>query len=158
MSNELKPLLTVFEEWIGFARSLQTQSEDIWNSSLEEGKWTIKDIVCHIMLWDKYFYEEAVHKMATGQSVALQLGDFDEFNKQAMAYAKTISTPELVNKAIFYREAIISDIRAMPAHVIEQNSMDSNNKFNLTEYLNDFIWHDQHHINPIKQFLSKDVL
>lgn len=155
MSAELEPLLVVFEEWIGFARSLQEQSEDIWNSSLEEGKWTIKDIVCHMMLWDKYFYEEAVHKMATGQPVALELGDFDEFNKQAMVYAQTISTPELVNKVVFYREAIISDIRTTPAHVIEQNLNDSSNKFNLTEYLHDFIWHDQHHIQPIKDFLNR---
>ncbi|WP_059053854.1 DinB family protein [Paenibacillus senegalimassiliensis] len=154
MSAELEPLLVVFKEWVEFARSLQEQSEDIWNSSLEEGKWTIKDIVCHIMLWDKYFYEEAVHKMATGQPVALELGDFDEFNKQAMVYAKTISIQELVDKAVFYREAIISDIRTMPAHVIEQNSKDPSNKFNLTEYLHDFIWHDQHHINPIKDFLN----
>lgn len=50
-------LLTQFEEWNHYAASIQDLD---WNEPLEEGKWTIHDIVCHIMLWDKYFLEAAI--------------------------------------------------------------------------------------------------
>lgn len=155
MSNELKELLNTFEEWITFVQSLQDQSEDIWKSSIEPGKWTIKDIVCHIMLWDKYFYDEAIHKIATDKPVTLNHIDFDEFNKEAVIYAKTISIEELIEKSVFYRECIIADIRSMPEQLTNHNFIDGDgNIFNVTQYLKDFIWHDQHHLIPLKEYLK----
>lgn len=155
MSNELKELLNTFEEWITFAQSLQDQSQDIWKSSIEPGKWTIKDIVCHIMLWDKYFYDEAIHKIATDKPVTLNHIDFDEFNKEAVIYAKTISIEELIEKSVFYRECIIADIRSMPEQLTNHNFIDGDgNIFNVTQYLKDFIWHDQHHLIPLKEYLK----
>jgi len=152
MSGETKELLNTFEEWIKFARSLRELSADIWKSSIEPGKWTIKDIVCHIMLWDKYFYDEAIHKIATGKPVTLKHIDFDEFNQEAVVYAATISVEELLEKTAYHRECIISDIRSMAEELINQNFIDGDgNNFNVTQYLKDFIWHDQHHMNPLKE-------
>ncbi|MDN4071327.1 DinB family protein [Paenibacillus vini] len=150
MSNEVKELLITFEEWIQFVQSLQDQSEEFWHSSIEAGKWTTKDIVCHIMLWDKFFYEEAIHKIASGKSITLKHTDYDEFNNKAVVYAKTITISELVGETVSYRDKIGSAIRVMPEEIINQNFKDGDgNDFNVTQYLKDFIWHDQHHMNQI---------
>lgn len=155
MPEEIKELLVTFSEMTQFAQSLQEQSEEIWNSSMEPGKWTIKDIVCHIMLWDKYFYDEAINKIASSKPVTLKHINFDEFNKGAVAYAKTISIEELIEKTIFYREKIISDIQAMPADMIVQNYIDGDgNNFNVIQYVKDFIWHDRHHMIPLQEYLK----
>lgn len=156
MSNEIKELLISFEEWIKFTLSLQDQTEAFWNSSIEAGKWTIKDIVSHIMLWDKYFYEEAIHKIASGNPVTLKHINYDEFNDKAIVYAKTRTISQLVEETVSYRNKIISDVRLMPEEVIHQNHKDDDgNDFNVTQYLMDFIWHDQHHMNPISVKLNQ---
>ncbi len=152
-SMEIDDLTQTFEEWIGFIHTLPLMSEEFWNSSLVEGKWTIRDIVCHIMCWDKYFYEEAIHKITTDKQITLKHLNFDEFNSNSIKFGRTITIDELIEKTIYYREHIIEDIRSLSEVNIQENYTDADgNIFNILQYLKDFIWHDQHHMNPIKEF------
>jgi hypothetical protein len=154
MSNELQELIIEFKKWINFTRSLQELPEAVWELSLEEGKWTVRDIVSHIMLWDKYFYEEAIDKIAHYKPVTLKHLNFDEFNSKAIVYGRTITTSELIGKTIYYREKIIQDINALSEELVRNNYIDGDgNVFHIPQYIKDFIWHDQHHMNPLKTFL-----
>jgi hypothetical protein len=154
MSNTTTELIESFREWISFSRSLQELPEKSWDSSMEADKWTIKDVVCHMMLWDKYFYEEAVNKIATAQPISLKHVNYDEFNDRAIIYAKTITTEELIEKTIDYREKIIADIEALSEDAVNRNYIDGDgNLFYIPQYMKDFIGHDQHHMKPLKTFL-----
>jgi len=155
MSNEVKELIQSFREYTLFTQSLRNLPEKTWNSSIESGKWTIRSIICHIMLWDKYFYEEAIHKIATDKPITLKHLDYDEFNSKAIIYGKTITTEELIEKTITYREKIIGDIEALSEEETNQNYLDGDGKvFNVSQYLKDFIWHDQHHVKPLNEYLE----
>lgn len=158
MSEEVKELLSAFAEWMPFVQGLQRQPESVWLSSLQPGKWTLKDMVCHIMLWDKYFYDEAISKITLGKPVTLLHTDFNEFNKQAIIYASTISIDELVKETHMIRTRIISAIESMPEKITIQTFIDGEgNPFQVIPYLKDFIWHDQHHMIPAKQWLEQNV-
>jgi uncharacterized damage-inducible protein DinB len=63
VSKDIKELIQSFEKWISFTQSMQKLPEEIWDSSLEEGKWTVRDIVSHMMLWDKYFKARILYGM-----------------------------------------------------------------------------------------------
>jgi hypothetical protein len=63
VSKDIKELIQSFEKWISFTQSMQKLPEEIWDSSLEEGKWTVRDIVSHMMLWDKYFKARIWHDL-----------------------------------------------------------------------------------------------
>ncbi|MFD0589509.1 hypothetical protein ACFQZE_16090 [Paenibacillus sp. GCM10027627] len=39
-----------------------------------------KDIICHMMKWDNYFYEEAIAKITQGEPLTVKHLNFDEFN------------------------------------------------------------------------------
>jgi hypothetical protein len=155
MSIEMEELIQSFEQWISFTSNLENLNEVVWDSSIEAGKWTIKDIVSHIMLWDKYFYEEAIGKIASDKPVTLTHLNYDDFNSKAITYGRTITSDELIEKTIFNRKRIIEDIRTLSEEAINRNYIDGDgNVFNIPQYLKDFIWHDQHHMNPIKEYLG----
>ncbi|PZT54726.1 DinB family protein [Paenibacillus silvae] len=155
MTKEMEHLLQAFEEWTLFVRTLTHLEEKIWNSSLEEGKWTIKSIVSHIMLWDRYFYKEAIEKIALNQPVTLKHLDFDQFNRKAVEYGNRTGTAEIVDKAITYRHKIMNDIRGLSEERLHQKYIDAEgNVFYIPQYLKDFIWHDQHHMEPLKRYLA----
>jgi hypothetical protein len=136
---------------------LQQQNHEIWNMNVEEGKWTIREIVSHIMLWDKYFLEEAFEKIFNKSDLTVQHLNFDEFNSKAKIYVKTISITELSEKAIFYREQIIKQIITFRDDEYMKTYTDGDGKpFYVTQYLKDFIWHDQHHINQMKN-MNKEL-
>jgi hypothetical protein len=104
-----------------------------------EGKWTILEIVGHIMLWDKYFLEESIEKIFNKSILTVQHLNFDEFNSKAKIHVKTISISEL------------SDEEYLKTYIDGDG-----NPFYVTQYLKDFIWHDQHHINQMKNMLGRE--
>lgn len=155
MTNEMEQRIQSFEEWGLFVKKMITLDEKIWNASIEEGKWTIKSIVSHMMLWDQYFYEEAIRKIALKKQVTVKHLDFDEFNCKAIAYGNSTETREIVEKAISYRLKIINDISVLSEEQIHQTYLDAEgNVFYIPQYLEDFIWHDQHHMTPLKEYIS----
>ncbi|WP_025690878.1 DinB family protein [Paenibacillus zanthoxyli] len=155
ITNELNSLLTTFEQWALFFEELKGLNEAQWASSLETGKWSIKDIVSHMMRWDQYFYDTAIAKIAAGEALTLQHLKYDDFNKEAVDYAAAVSTEELIQQAIDIRMKIIHEISSMPEEVIAQKYTDADgNEFYIPQYLQDFIWHDRHHMVPLQQYLQ----
>ncbi|MGO4528518.1 DinB family protein [Paenibacillus sp. 2TAF8] len=159
MNKEMEHLLQAFEEWTLFVKTLTHLEEKIWNSSLEKGKWTIKSIVSHMMLWDRYFYKEAIEKIALNQQITLKHLDFDEFNRKAVEYGSRTETSEIIDKAITYRHKIMNDIRRLSEEKLYQRYVDTEgNEFYIPQYLKDFIWHDEHHMEPLKTYLAEEGL
>lgn len=58
MAKTSLEMVEEFKTFIDFVQELKTIDEEHWNSPISEGKWSLKDVISHIMLWDKYFYEE----------------------------------------------------------------------------------------------------
>lgn len=155
MNKEMEHLLQAFEEWTLFLKTMNHLEEKVWNSSMEKGKWTIKSIVSHMMLWDRYFYKEAIEKIALNQQITLKHLDFDEFNRKAVDYANRTETSEIIEKAITYRHKIMNDIRGLSEEQLHQRYLDAEgNVFYIPQYLKDFIWHDEHHMEPLKTYFA----
>jgi hypothetical protein len=95
MLTEKLQLLEEFNQWVVFVQLLKTQSDELWYLSLDEGKWSIREVVSHIMNWDKYFLEEAINKITTKSIVTVKHINFDEFNNKAKIYGKSTSISEI---------------------------------------------------------------
>ncbi|MDL4842351.1 DinB family protein [Aquibacillus rhizosphaerae] len=149
-------LINKFSGLIPFVQSLQLLDDKIWNSPIEEGKWTTGDVIAHIMLWDKYFLEEAIQKITNHQPLTSKHLDFDEFNKKAIDYAKENSKQEVIDRTVYYRNEVINEINSIPVEDFTKEYLDGDgNIFSVYDYLLGFISHDLHHINQLKDFFSK---
>lgn len=143
--NEKSQLLDKFSRWNRFLLHIANME---WQTSIEEGKWTIHDIISHIMLWDKYFYEEAIYPIANGKPVTVSNLDFDAFNREAFEYGKTVTKDELIQLTTRYRNLLVETIQRFDDDTFSREYAEG--KFTVRSYLEDFIWHDQHHITQIK--------
>lgn len=55
-------LISDLSEFLSFIRSLENLKDEIWFSPISKGKWSIHDIITHIMKWDEYFkYGDVFH-------------------------------------------------------------------------------------------------
>lgn len=152
---EKEQLLHQFHDWVNFVPMLNDRDAGLWNSPIAEGKWAVRDVVSHIMHWDKYFLNEAIMKIAEEGRVATQHQDFDEFNEQARQIGWQVNINALAEQSIQVREQIIQQISSMSQEQYEGVYMDDDgNDFGLAQYLQDFIWHDQHHMKQIMDLLE----
>ncbi|MDP5275735.1 DinB family protein [Chengkuizengella axinellae] len=155
MSNEKKELLVKFNQWTKFVENLKDERDEIWNKPIAVGKWTIREVVSHIMLWDQIFYERAIDKIANQVPLTLKHTNFDEFNEQAKQYGRTTSVKTLSENSIFYRKKIIEQIETLSDENYNKVYTDKEGKaFHVTQYLKDFLWHDKHHMDQMKECLG----
>ncbi|MNO72271.1 DinB superfamily protein [compost metagenome] len=148
--NNRSDLLNQFKEWNEFV--LEIIDLD-WNTPIDEGKWTIHDVVSHIMLWDKYFYETTIEPIARDKTITLELIDFDFFNKNAVTYGMTKTKDELKESTVKYRNLILDCISSLDEVKYSQEFVDG--RFSLESYLKDFISHDRHHMMQIEELKGK---
>lgn len=148
-------LLQDFSTLQPFVQSLSQLAEETWVTPITDGKWTTRDTIAHIMLWDKYFLETAIEKVVFREAVTVQHLDFDEFNQKAVEYAKGKNKQEIIERTVHYRNEIVRCIRSMSEEEFRAEHVDGDgNKFSAYQYLLGFTSHDAHHINQINNFLT----
>ncbi|BBH20889.1 hypothetical protein Back11_22340 [Paenibacillus baekrokdamisoli] len=155
----MKPIseqMNKFQSLIPFLESLRSISQEQWTTPIKTGKWSTRDIVAHLLLWDRYFGTEAISKIAAGDPVTVKHLDFDAFNKNALDYALTIGHNELIDQAIAERELIIRQIEQFSDKVVIHEYIDGDgNVFCISNYLVDFADHDSHHRGQIELFMKE---
>ncbi|WMT38926.1 DinB family protein [Paenibacillus sp. D2_2] len=155
MAKTSTEMIEEYDGFISFVASLCDLEDRYWDTPIAEGKWTVKDIVCHIMLWDKYFYEEAIEKIKLGEPLTLKHQDFNQFNAHAIQYAKSQTKQELYDQFVEYRKKIIQSISGLRDEEYLLNYVDGDGrKFSIYSYLRGFVPHDKHHKKQIQSFIK----
>lgn len=153
--NKKNQLIEQYSAWINFIKVLEEQKEDFWNQPLGEGKWSVRDVVSHIMKWDKYFFEEAIRKVSEGEELTVKHLDYNVFNEQAKQYGRTCSIQELVEQTKTYRQTLIDHIQSLSDEQYDKEYTDADgHPFQTAVFMKDFIWHDQHHMKQIQPLLN----
>jgi len=149
-------LIGSMSELISSVESLRQLDEQKWESPIAEGKWAIRDIISHIALWDEYFYNQAIHRIVTSESIDLPQLDFETFNQDAITYAAAKTQDQLINQVIRHRNEILQALQQVPTEAFDTSYPTlQGTSFLLTEYVDDFVGHDQHHLRQIDSFLQQ---
>ncbi|QKS46018.1 DinB family protein [Paenibacillus cellulosilyticus] len=147
-------LMDEFAYLLTFVDSLRQLDDAGWTAPLAAGKWSTRDVVAHIMLWDKYFLEEAIAPIAAHHPLTLKHLDFDAFNRNAVEYAKTKDKTALIELTIRYRGEILERLRTLSDEEwVEVHQDGDGHPFAVDHYVPDFIAHDGHHIKQLQAFL-----
>lgn len=146
-----------FAVFIPFVKSLRELEVSKWNSPIAEGKWSVRDIVSHIMLSDKYFLEHCFEKIESGAPLTHENTNYDEFNQQAIMYAQGVSQDKLINEAIHFRNLILEHLEHIPEAEYNHVYTSGAYPFTVYEYVAEwFIPHDKHHLKQIQTYLNAE--
>lgn len=153
-TDEKKQLLRTFGEWNTFVTDLDKYGDRFWDQSVEPGKWSVREVVAHILRWDHYFYEEAIVKVNAGLPLTVKHLDYDVFNEKSKIYGKAAAKADLASEAVHSRNLIIETIVNLTDEQYDAAYVDADGRpFEVTQYLKDFIWHDRHHMLQIRRLL-----
>lgn len=155
MAKTTTEMVEEFKSFISYVLSLDDLTEEYWNSPIAEGKWTLKDVITHIMLWDKFFYEEGIEKIKENQPLTVRHVNFNEFNAKAIEYSKLHPKKTILEQFVEYRMKIINDISGLDEMEYTREYTDGDKKkFSIRKYLRGFIPHDKHHKKQIERFIK----
>lgn len=159
--SEESHIISRFSEFTTWISSLENLDEKQWMTPISESKWSVSEIIAHLMNWDKHLLIEILPAVRDGQD--MYFPDFDTFNKFASDYVKSgIAQKDLLKETKTTRERLIKELKEIPVETLSQhiNANDishcpsTGTPYSLLYIIEEFTEHDQHHKRQVTQFLN----
>ncbi|HHT7238085.1 MULTISPECIES: DinB family protein [Bacillus] len=156
-------IINDFKEYSIWVSTLKDMKEELWTAPISEGKWTVGEIISHIMNWDEYLLGETLSSVREGHG--MEFPDFDTYNKIASNYAKSgISKRKLIEEAKAKRELLVKEVCRLSVDKLNEH-LTANGvaycphtgmPYSLIYIIKEFVDHDNHHKRQIINFLSEN--
>lgn len=145
-------LLQQLEEAIAWVKDLAVLPDDLWLTPTAEGKWSVGEIVSHLMFWDRIIVEQRLPYIKPG--VQLESLNDQTVNDRASAYARSeASRQTVIDEFVHYRQAYIGDMRRRSGEELHAAFQIGQTSLTLAHYAEEMIEHDRHHKKQIDEFL-----
>ncbi|MFA2810806.1 DinB family protein [Bacillus mycoides] len=156
-------IINDFKDYSMWITTLKGMKEELWTAPISEGKWTIGEIVSHIMNWDDYLLRETLSSVRDGQGMEFPV--LDTYNKQASNYAKSgISKIKLLEEAQAKRDLLVQELNRLSIGKLKEH-LTANGvsycphtgmPYSLIYIIKEFVDHDNYHKRQIINFLNEN--
>lgn len=153
MAVKLNKTLNQFTEFIPWVEKLRAIDKDLWLKPISMGKWSLREILTHIMYWDKNSLEMMVPNMEEGAT--LSFVNIEQNNQDAAVFAQSYTNLDtLIDDLIKSRKQLIELLKEKYDNTTKF-TIDTKN-YTYKKFVNVFIHHDGHHQKQIKAFLERE--
>ncbi|WP_044641770.1 DinB family protein [Risungbinella massiliensis] len=154
-------IIMEFEQFLFWIQQFKLDDHQTFLEPISEGKWSIAEILSHLMFWDRYFLQEILPHIRPGADI--EFIPFQQLNNKSSIYALSgISMNELVEEVIHYRTKLVEKLREQTEEQFhipfklngEEIDSYSGSRYTLCNYIQDSVHHDHHHQRQIAEFLK----
>lgn len=154
--------LLSFQGMADWIEGLRDVDDEFWIKPTATEKWSIAEMLSHLMFWDRYLLSDILPSVVKGQEVSFP--SFDSYNQKAADYVRSgLSKTELIEEAIMVRDRLVLELLEMPAdlrnkHVLVNGAAHcprTAEPYSLSYLVLEFHEHDQHHKAQIEHFLNE---
>jgi hypothetical protein len=134
----------------------ESTSEVAWTIPVEDGKWSIREVVGHILYWDLYLIQEGLPSLLNTHSISFP--DHDEYNDRSVKYIVGKSKAHIVEEALQKRGALLDALSDLSDEQWERPILingvsvgEDSEPYTLKSLMLEFAEHDRHHVNQLSQ-------
>lgn len=148
LQNELN-MLEAFRVWV--KTQLTTVPEENWFIPIGPGKWTLHQLLGHLVFWDQYTLEEMAPKMKDGS--VLYFIEIQKLNDQSKKFSESIGSQSEMIESFLEKRGHLIDY--FSTHADENLSFTVDDRpCSQAAYLHIFTHHDGEHKEQIIAFLE----
>jgi len=127
-------------------------SEKQWRTPIDEDKWTIAEVIGHLIPWDEFVLYQRIPYLFTEISLP-KSPDTEEINTEAAKDSQIQSKEQIINKFIVSRRSLINAINNLADELWLEDFIIGNSTLTLFNYFSGLIEHDEHHFAQIQKAL-----
>lgn len=135
-----------------FVASLRALSEEMLRKPITEGKWSIIEIIGHLIAWDEFVLHERIPYFVGGGTFPAG-PDVTVFNEQAAASTRKKEAAVVLDAFLCGRTRLIERLTEIPDALWETEITIHQSKLTLFSYFKGLMTHDLHHIAQIKEVI-----
>ncbi|MCA1031287.1 DinB family protein [Bacillus timonensis] len=145
----LKHQLTSIE----FVQSLYDLSDNEWRSQVEEGKWTVAEIIGHLIPWDEFVIHQRLPYLFSENELPIAPNP-DELNEQSAAKSRNEAQHDTLVQFVSVREALYREMLKIEDEDWERKFLIGSTELTLADYFSGLAQHDLHHFEQINKMIS----
>ena len=121
--------------------------------SISDGKWSIREIIGHLLYWDKFNLEKMIPNMTHGATLP-SFPNHDLHNEEAVIYLQNYKTVrDILDDFVKTRKQLVNELKKLDKNMKFEIENEPN-RFTTETFAAIFLEHDIHHINQIKEKLQ----
>lgn len=139
-------------ESVTFIKNLEGLSEDKWRAQIAENKWTVAEVVGHLIPWDEFLLNNRIPYLFSNDSLPAGPNEH-EVNSKAALESRNSSKEDIIEKFIMVRLKLQEAITDLNDELWNNEIEIGSTKISLFDYLQGFAQHDEHHFHQIKKVI-----
>ncbi|WP_426454186.1 DinB family protein [Paenibacillus sp. S-38] len=141
-----------FAEWVPWVSNLRDPGRDVWLEPIPPGAWSLREVLTHIMHWDRNSMEIMIPRMNEGAE--LFFVNIEEHNRQAALSAEQYTDWDVLIDEVIKTRLQLLDMLAEVYDESVRFTIDGE-AYTYGRFTGVFIHHDAHHREQVDVFLGK---
>jgi hypothetical protein len=153
--RDSQELMSQMKDYTIFLSDIGQMSADVLLTPMTVGKWSVHEVVAHIMAWDVNFLQTAVLPLEAGAKPRIaDEEDYQALNERAAAVGRQMPKDQLLGKAVEARMQLIEHLGMLSAEAF-QTKQKGRIDTDLSEFLErNFVSHDKSHVSQMRAYLA----
>ena len=150
-----RDLLDRMQDFCTFLAKLADLSAKLMLSPMAEGKWSMQEVIAHIMVYDEIFLQSVVLALEDGRlPVVPDPADNQTLNDKAAALGRKLTKGRLLSRATLARTQLVDHLRRLPAErfLTRQEGLPDGDLGMLLQ--EDCVDHDRLHVEQMREYLK----
>ncbi|MFC0416511.1 DinB family protein [Cytobacillus solani] len=152
MQLEKQNILLHYEQSIQWVKGLEQLSEEQWRTPIKEGKWSVAEIIGHLIPWDMFIIKDRMPYFF--KDIDLPKGpDAQALNDQAASESRVRTKEETIERFAATRKTLLSALQEMNDDLWSKELIIGKSTLSLAAYFQGMVEHDNHHFEQIKNVI-----
>lgn len=153
MATKQNKTLNQFGDFLTWVEKLRGTCNELWLKPISTSKWSLREILTHIMYWDRNSLDVVVPNMV--ESARLSFVDIEKLNQEAALFAQSYTDLNVLIGDVLKTRLQLLELLKEKYNDSIQFTIDNKN-YTFEKFVNVFIHHDEHHIKQVEAFLEQE--
>ncbi|MDV2884787.1 DinB family protein [Alkalihalophilus pseudofirmus] len=154
MHDDKAYVLAHYVHSIEFVQSLEHLTDQEWRTAISSGKWTVAEIVGHLIPWDQFVIDKRLPYLFTNKPLLIG-PDAHAINEQSASLSRRQSKQTTISQFISTRTHLHNNVQEIANEYWKTSFIIGTSTLTLNDYLIGLIQHDLHHFEQIRSALNK---
>lgn len=146
-------VLPQFDDLIEEFLALKKYPETTLVEPISVEKWSIREIVGHLLYWDQFYLEKMVPFISNG-ALLPSFPNIDLYNEEAVSYLKKYeNVRDIIDDFVKTRKKLVTELKELERDITFQIENEPS-QMSTEKFIEIFLDHDIHHLNQIKEKLK----
>lgn len=139
----------LFMKWV---QTLGDLSESQWRAPISQEKWTVAEVIGHLIPWDEFVLHKRIPYFLTGETLPAAPNP-KVVNELGAKDARMEDRQVTLRRFLSTRRQLLEEIEQIEEHYWEKEITIGTTTIRLSDYFTDLAQHDDHHADQIKAIL-----